>query len=89
MTIKNAYQLMLMSMMKHHRQFKFLNDCVDFLHVDSVDGGYVSNITLASLFIKQIRGFTTPFLDIDPSDYLSISRSHIGRELQEVSAKRR
>lgn len=53
-----------MDISKFEEQINFLNQAVDYYHIDIMDGHYVSNMTLSPWFIEQLKNHTKIPLDV-------------------------
>ncbi|WP_429968768.1 D-allulose 6-phosphate 3-epimerase [Enterococcus sp. DIV0765a] len=62
--VKISPSLMCMDISKFEEQINFLNQAVDYYHIDIMDGHYVSNMTLSPWFIEQLKNHTKIPLDV-------------------------
>lgn len=78
MTNKNimiAPSLMCMDLTKFSEQLTFLDDKVDYYHVDIMDGHFVPNITLSPFFVSEVKKIAKKPIDChlmvtDPINYI-------------------
>ncbi|WP_332237279.1 D-allulose 6-phosphate 3-epimerase [Sporolactobacillus sp. KGMB 08714] len=67
--IQLSPSLMTMDLDKFKKQITFLNDKVNFYHIDIMDGHFVPNITLSPWFIEQVRKIS----DVPMSAHLMVT----------------